>query len=46
MDRMITLFHESTEFAFFLGTLLYAMFFAGDLLVSRCTRTPDGPAKH
>jgi hypothetical protein len=35
MEEMMTLFQESAEFAFFLGTFLYAMCFAGDLLISR-----------
>ncbi len=35
MDKMMTLFCESAEYAFFLGTLLYGMFFVGDLLISK-----------
>jgi len=42
MERMITLFNESAEFAFFLGTFLYATCFAGDLLVSRFSASHRG----
>ena len=45
MEKMITLFNESAEFAFFLGTFLYGICFAGDLLVSRFARPGGGPAR-
>jgi hypothetical protein len=42
---MITLFQESAEFAFFLGTFLYAMCFVGDLLISRHEQLKDASTK-
>ncbi len=35
MGQIITLLHESGEWAFLLGTFLYGMAFAGDLVISK-----------
>ena len=46
MEKMITLFNESAEVAFFLGTFLYALCFVGDLLVTYHQGPRDGQARH
>jgi hypothetical protein len=46
MEKLITLFNESAEVAFFLGTFLYALCFVGDLLVTYHQGRQDGPVKH
>ncbi|MCI0622662.1 MAG: hypothetical protein L0387_13550 [Acidobacteria bacterium] len=45
MGQIITLLHESGEWAFLFGTFLYGMAFAGDVVLSKFFGVPTDRGK-